>query len=266
MPKNHNGAALSTRHPDGCSGAGHVLSEAGALFYDQINASLDNNQLDNVHRSLSVLWGDGRLSDADAEFLYAAIDKRRARSIRTAPGFAKPLLGNLRGRVSVFPAKRYQRSPDRKASRARQRMFGGAGSLPPQMREHYTQCERAVLSVVALEIKKTGNCDWCIDKIAALAGVSKSTAKNALREARVQGHLRCIERKVPGRKNLTNLYTIAAREWLAWIKVGPIGVKMATPTMTIDLNKERAARFERPKGARRGEKIANPVPEWRKRS
>lgn len=135
---------------------------------------------------------------------------------------------------SIFPRRKAHRSPDRKASRDRQRMFGGASHMPPHMRQHYTQGERAALYVISAEAKRTGACDWPIAKIAAMAGVSRTTAQNAMRQAQRLGHIKVTQRPVRGRKNLTNVVTIISREWQAWLKRGPIGFKMPNPTKNTE--------------------------------
>jgi len=52
------------------------------------------------------------------------------------------------------------------------------------MRQEFTEGERAVLCVVGTEVKRHGICDWPIDKIAAIAGVGRTTVQNALHTAR----------------------------------------------------------------------------------
>ena len=66
--------------------------------------------------------------------------------------------------------------------------------MPDDIRCHYTEGERAVLCVVAGEVKRQGISDLSIDEIAARAGVSRTTAQNALRIASGGDH-----RLAPGR-------------------------------------------------------------------
>src|SRR5258707_15864010 len=114
-----------------------------------------------------------------------------------------------------------QRSPDRKASRDRRRMLGGSSALPDNLRQYYTEGQRAVLCIVAFEIKRHGVCDLPNDKIAALAGVCRTTVQTAMHEARRLHHIKITERPIPGRKSLPNLVEIVSREWLVWIKRVP---------------------------------------------
>lgn len=248
-----------------------ALNGPAAGFYDRLNAAGNVDEIDNTMRAVWASYAKGEVSDEEATFLGSAADNRRPLGRRTpGSGHAKPI-GRLAGRLgSIFPRRKPQRSPDRKASRERQRMLGGAGHLPPQVRQHYTQGERAVLYVISTEVKRTGVCDWPIAKIAAMAGVCRTTAQNAMREAQRLAHIIVEARPVPGKKNLTNVVKIISREWCAWLKRGPIGFKTLDPTKNIDIQKEGSARAERPQGAIRGVYEARSGPprpwEWRRRA
>jgi hypothetical protein len=76
------------------------------------------------------------------------------------------------------------------------------------------------MCIIAGEIKRQGFCDLVIDKIAALAGVCRTTVQTALHEARRLGHLIITERRVPGRNSLPNIVKIVCSAWLAWLKRG----------------------------------------------
>ena len=65
--------------------------------------------------------------------------------------------------------------------------LGRFGALPPALASRFTTAENAVLAVIAAEHVKHGRCTLPIDHIAALAGVGRTTVKNALREAQGQG-------------------------------------------------------------------------------
>lgn len=225
-----------------------ALAPAAACFYDRLNAARTVDEIDGIVRGIWASYGT-ELNDDECAFLTEAANNRRplGRAASMVPGVVtmKPV-GRLNGRLgSIFPRRKPQRSPDRKASRERQRMLGGAGHLPPQVRQHYTQGERAVLYVIATEVKRSGVCDWPLGKIAAMAGVCRTTAQNAMREAQRHAHIIVEQRPVPGRKNLTNVVKIISREWSAWIKRGPIGFKTFDPTKNIDIQKEGSARVER---------------------
>jgi hypothetical protein len=122
---------------------------------------------------------------------------------------------------SRFTPRQRPRSPDRQASRDRRRRLGGSSALPDTLRHHYTEGQRSVLCIIAGEVKHHGVCDLPIDKIAALAGVCRTTVQTTLHEARRLNHIRITERPVPGRKNLPNLVEITSPEWRTWINRGP---------------------------------------------
>lgn len=149
-------------------------------------------------------------------------------------------------RISQRLGRRWQRSPDRAASVRRRRQLGGSSSMPDTIRHHYTEGQRAALAVICGEIKHHGVCDLAIDRIAAVAGVSRTTVQNALREARELGHIIVEARPRRGQKNLTNLVRVVSAEWVAWLKRGPslarsIGFKTIHPTKNQDHSSISAA-------------------------
>ena len=175
----------------------NALSPAASLFYDSINGAASPDQLDNLGRAVWHHWGKGEFTDDEATFLNSAIDNRRplGRRASSAPGAvtAKPV-GRLHARLgSRFTPRQRPRSPDRQASRDRRRRLGGSSALPDTLRHHYTEGQRAVLCIIAGEIKHHGVCDLPIDKIAALAGVCRTTVQTTLHEARRLAHIRITE-------------------------------------------------------------------------
>jgi hypothetical protein len=221
------------------------LGAAGCAIYDMINEFSGPDQLDEMGRLLWKGYGEGSIGEGEAAYLSAIIERRRPLGCRTAPGYAKPL-GKISGRLhSRFSPRQRQRSPDRKASRDRRRMLGGSSALPDNLRHHYTEGQRAVLCIVAGEVKRHGICDLPIDKIAALAGVCRTTVQTTMHEARRLGHITITERPQPGRKSLPNVVEIISHEWHKWIRRGPsaarlIGsnsLKMVSTTKNADLRK-----------------------------
>jgi hypothetical protein len=94
-----------------------------------------------------------------------------------------------------------------------------SGSLPPSLAAHFTIGELAALSMVVGLARQHGVCDAPIDKIAAMAGVSRSTVKNGLRLARRMGLLTVKERRRRGQKSETNIVQIISAEWLTWLRL-----------------------------------------------
>ncbi|WP_298884379.1 hypothetical protein [uncultured Bradyrhizobium sp.] len=205
----------------------------------------------SVQRMKSRTWRD---ADAQA-FEQGAAPTAPARRSDALPATSAPLTAKR------FLPRQRQRSPNRKASRDRRRRLGGSSALPDTMRHHYTEGQRAVLCIIAGEIKHHGVCDLPIDQIAALAGVCRTTVQTTLHEARRLGHVRITERPVQGRKHLSNLIEIVSPEWRTWFKRGttahrPIGsksVKMVSTTKNTDQNNRRFAQADSPEEALRRE-------------
>ncbi|MEJ1937728.1 hypothetical protein WDZ92_46645, partial [Nostoc sp. NIES-2111] len=203
----------------------NALSQAASLFYDSINVAASPDQLDNLGRAVWHHWGKGEFTDDEATFLNSAIDKRRPlgrRNSSASGALTMKVVGKLHARLgSRFTPRQRPRSPDRQASRDRRRRLGGSSALPDKLRHHYTEGQRAVLCIIAGEVKHHGVCDLPIDKIAALAGVCRTAVQTTLHEARRLRHIRITERPVRGRKHLPNLVEIASPEWRTWLKRGP---------------------------------------------
>lgn len=77
----------------------------------------------------------------------------------------------------------------------------------------------AVLTVIARQVQRGGVCVLPIDAIAALAGVSRTMVKTAMRQAKLIGLILVKERRIPGRKSLTNIVSIISKDWSAWLKL-----------------------------------------------
>jgi hypothetical protein len=232
----------------GAALAAQTLGMAGRAVYEVINVCSDLDQLDEMGRLLWKGYGEGSIGEGEATYLSSLIERRRPLGYRTAPGHTKPL-GKVAGRLhGRFTSRQRQRSPDRRASRDRRRTLGGSSALPDNLRHHYTEGQRAVLCIVAGEVKHHGICDLPIDKTAALAGVCRTTVQTTLHEARRLGHITITERPQPGRKSLTNIVQINSPEWRAWLRRGPSAyrptgskiVKMVSTTKNTDLRKKGA--------------------------
>jgi DNA-binding transcriptional MocR family regulator len=123
--------------------------------------------------------------------------------------------------------------------------------MPPRLAARFTLAEQAVLAVVANEVSKTdgadtsaaenregtlpnSGCTLTLDHIAALAGVCRSTVKNALREAQALGLIRIEERRLTAWRNAPNRVTITSPEWLSWLRLARKGGggKSVIPTST----------------------------------
>lgn len=173
----------------------------------------------------------------------AIVDAYMTGAIPTSGPSRGPMVSNVFNRYSrrltTLVGRKWQRSPDRAASVARKRKLGGSSGMPDTIRHHYTEGERAALVVIAGEVKHHGICDLPLDRIAAVAGVSRTTVQNAIRQARLRHHLSVEPRPRKGQKNLTNILRVVSREWVSWLKRGPslareIGFNLVHPTKTTD--------------------------------
>jgi hypothetical protein len=88
--------------------------------------------------------------------------------------------------------------------------------MPRKLVTRFTLAEQAV---VALEVKKHGVCSLTIGHIAALAGVSEQTARNALRQAQALCLVTIEERRRTAWMNYPNKVCIVSKEWAAWLRL-----------------------------------------------
>ena len=178
----------------------------------------------------AALWrafGEGHVSEVEAEALSALIE---ARQVSSAPG--QVLSGPDR---QNSPRTSVGSRPRSDASLERRRRWAASGRLPPALAARFTLAEHAVLACVAAETARRGDCRLAIEHMAAVAGVSRSTVKSALREARKLGLLTVEERKVRSWRNDTNVVRIVSPEWQAWLRLARqedrTGKRVATPTV-----------------------------------
>lgn len=110
-----------------------------------------------------------------------------------------------------------------------------SGAVPAKRAAAFTMGELAALTVIGRQVQRHGACALPIDAIAALAGVCRTGVKSAMRQTRSVGLILVKERRIPGRKSLTNVVSIVSREWLAWLRIG-IGVGNQTSTVNQAFN------------------------------
>lgn len=201
------------------------------MFADEIRRAVEAAPRDRLPQVAEALWkafAAGGLSEAEAEELSSLIEARKA--LPVAPKPVKLRIGS---------------KPRTDASMERRRRWASAGRLPPQLAARFTLAEQAVLAVVAAEVAARGTCRLAYEHLSALAGVSKSTTKSAMRRARELGLITVTERRSSAWRNLPNVVAIVAREWLAWMRLArrPTivggGVKTSPPTNTESLGMSR---------------------------
>src|SRR5215218_341127 len=184
-------------------------------------------RLDHLSKAIWQALAAGAVGDDDAQALAERLHARRS----LLRGDLKPV-GIPVGRASIFPPRRPQRAPKRPVAIARRRHLAASGPMPPSLACRFTVGELAVLRIVGDEVRQHGQCDRCVDELAARAGVCRSLVKNAIRMAARLGLLTVEERRRAGRRNLPNVIRIVSREWLTWLARGPkpIGVRKMIPT------------------------------------
>src|SRR5215213_7122692 len=111
-------------------------------------------------------------------------------------------------------------APKRPVAIARRRHLAASGPMPPALACRFTVSELAVLRIVGDEVRQHGQCDRCVDELAAQAGVCRRMVQNAVREAARLGLVTVEERRREGRRNLPNIVRIISKEWTSWLARG----------------------------------------------
>src|SRR3954452_10816142 len=202
------------------------------MFVEQLRRAVEASPRAELPAVAALLWkayAAGHVTEAEASVMSEMIEARKA-----LPAAQK----RVQQRLGSGP-----RSP---ASTERRRRWAASGALPPALASRFTTAENAVLAVIAAEHVKHGRCTLVIDHIAALAGVGRTTVKNALREAQRQGLARIEERRVSAWRNAPNVVTITAPEWLSWLRMRRRGVgSNPQPPRIPELNKGPSAQRNR---------------------
>jgi hypothetical protein len=182
-------------------------------------------ELNDLSAKLWKAHSASHLTDDEAQGLAEAIEAKRP---KRSGGDRKSKAKNLH----LIAKPKPQRSPDKQASIERRRRLARQSPVPPELVGEFTQGEHAVMTVVAGEIQRRGLCAWYLDKIAAIAGVCRSLARNAMRKGRKFGLLYSEERRRRGQKSLSNIIRVLRRSWGHWLKW--IGGRKIRSTTDID--------------------------------
>ena len=231
--------------------------------------------LEEIARIMWRAFAEEAFDWAEAERLDGLIRERQARMKAAGGAGGLGSAGGLRRAsaalceaLAAARRPRTPRSPDRQASVERRRRVASSGALPPGPAGWLTEGQRAVLTVVGREAARgVPSCTWPIAKIAALAGVERTTVQGALRLARGLGLVRVRQRRRWGARSDTNVVTVEDPAWWGWLKRHPKraadeasssgggGSKRSGPTTTEELRRrERGAEgaAEAPGGDREG--------------
>ena len=174
------------------------------MLTDEIARAVQSAPRSRLAELAATIWrayGAGAIGETDAQALAEAVEARkRVPTVPTQPR-----------RVGSRP-----RAPE---SLERRRRWVASGWVPPTIACRFTAGELSALSVVAAQVAKHGRCDLALDHIAALAGVGRTTVRNALGEARRLGFLTVEVRRLRAFRNDTNVIRIVASAWQSWISM-----------------------------------------------
>lgn len=179
------------------------------MFADELRRAAEAAARVELPAVSALLWkafAAGSVTEAEAEALSGLIEARRA--VPAPPRVAL-----------VFRGSR----PRTDESLQRRRRWAASGRLPPGLASRFTTAEIAVLAVVAAESVKHGRCALAHAHLAAIAGVSVSSVKRAMRAARDLGLVEIEVRRVSAFRNDTNRVSVVSREWLAWMRLARHG-------------------------------------------
>ena len=172
------------------------------MFTDQLRRAVEASPRVELPKVSALLWkayAAGQIGEDEAQALSDSIEARKALP------------------ASPAPARRHVGSrPRSDASLERRRRWAASGSMPSQLQARFTQAESAVMAVVAAEVRSKGACTLTIGHVAALAGVSATTVRNAMRQAVALALVRVEERRLTAWRNAPNRVTIVSTEWNAW--------------------------------------------------
>lgn len=162
--------------------------------------------LTEVARQVWAALADGSITEAQADAASKQIEARRheLKQRQKLSEYSKP--------------KVRHRHSDMTQRITRRRRQAASGAVPSTLAGSFTPGELAVLAVVGRQAASGRACSWPLARIAALAGVSVTTTRNALRAAERMGLVRVTERRRVRNRSLTNLVSITCRTWLTWLR------------------------------------------------
>ena len=202
------------------------------MFADELRRAIEAADRITLPSVTTLLWrafGEGRVSEAEAEALSGLIEARTdAPALRRMPHGARAMLGAGEAHTERPTPQDTQSCarrpgigsrPRTDASMERRRRWAASGRLPPGLAARFTLAEQAVLALVAAEIVRRKDCRLAVGQLAAIAGVAETTVRNAIREAAKLGLVTVEERRVTGFRNDTNIVRIVSAEWQAWLRL-----------------------------------------------
>ncbi len=208
------------------------------MFADDIRRALSGTPRERLAELAAAVWKGfacGAVTEEDAQQLAEEIAARKI----VPPKPAEP-----RRRVGSRP-----RSP---AEMERRRRWTSSGWLPPQLAARFTMAETAVLSTIAAEVARRGLCRLTVGHIASLAGVSRTTVQNAVRQAVALGILTSEEWRLTAWRSAPNTVRIISPEWSAWLRMRDRKRAGADHPRQAEQGKPSHDRAQQPHSHRRG--------------
>ncbi|MCJ2058141.1 helix-turn-helix domain-containing protein, partial [Methylobacterium sp. J-048] len=207
------------------------------MFADELRRAIEAATRITLPQVTALLWrayGDGKVTEAEAEALSGLIEARtllprsggnsRSRIFGSSPEPASAAYSESSEKPHSSPRRPGVGSrPRTGASMERRRRWAASGRMPLGLAAKFTHAEQGVLALVAAETARRGDCRLAVGHVAAIVGVSETTVRNAIREARKLGLVTVEERPVTGFRNLPNIVRIVSAEWTAWLRLARKG-------------------------------------------
>ncbi len=190
-----------------------------------------------VQKRVYSAWGQALITDEQLQAICEAAHERRnrrrawaqaqqgiaakahriARHIKLEPRV--PGTNDLPALTrSILPARQQPSMPRADTGAlTRRRKTVSSGAMPPQVAALFSEAERAAMSVIAHDVRRSRACEMTVPEIASRAGVSERTVRYALAKARRSELISVQERRRAFLPNLPNRVTIVSREWRSWL-------------------------------------------------
>ena len=183
-------------------------SQSGSLldaFAERLMAPIGAPCVEELFGHMEQAHAAGHMSGAHIEIVRLLVrHKRAAIKQRTAES---------RASSSAL------RWPERKRPKriALRRWQAASSYLPAKLAQHFTLGQQAVLAVVGPLAATISGCRLTLATIARRAGVCVTTARDALRLARLLGLVMIEERRVRGARSLPNVVRVTRVRWKTWL-------------------------------------------------
>ena len=211
-------------------------ADAAAIHHRAMVPGRRVEELAELQKQVYLLNDAGRMDDIEAMRLSQVLQVlMRGRPV-TRPFGPFPRQGVNTAR---FAPRRYTRRrtlsiEQREAAARRRNSASGYGCIPNEIRELLNDGARAVTSIICGQIKHHGYCDLAIEAIAAMAGMCRTTARNAIKQLEKLKVISVDRDSRRGVKSRTNIIRIICPHWLAWLKRGSAPYKPRYATQGVN--------------------------------